>query len=126
MRKARYLLGDRYEKKRISRLLIEEQPIFIEYDYIELCEELVERLQGEMVRDGDDFDYVLCNFLDDVEIDIKERLGKLPADVMSYLLRVEETMYYFKKYLEQISCIPLPDHLIVKPGTTMSVMEIVV
>ncbi|BAS04957.1 hypothetical protein [Ralstonia phage RSF1] len=124
MRKARYLLGDRYEKKRIGRLLIEEQPIFIEYDYIELCEELVERLQGEMVRNGDDFDYVLCNFLDDVEIDIKERLGKLPADVMPYLLRVEEAMQYFKKYLEQISCIPLPDYLIVKPGTYLSVMEI--
>ncbi|BCM95205.1 hypothetical protein [Burkholderia phage FLC6] len=77
-----------------------------------------------MVRDGDDFDYVLCEFLDDVEIDIRERLGRLPADVMSYLLRVEETMYYFKKYLEQISCIPLPERVIIKPGTRLSVMEI--
>lgn len=124
MRETRYLVGDTYEKRRISRLLREEQPIFIEYDYLELCEELVERLQGQMVRDGDDFDYVLCEFLDDVEIDIRERLGRLPADVMSYLLRVEETMYYFKKYLEQISCIPLPERVIIKPGTRLSVMEI--
>lgn len=126
MRKARYLVGDRYEKKRISRLLREEQPIFIEYDYIELCEELVERLQMEIVRDGDDFDYVLCEFLDDVEVDIRERLGKLTADVMSYLLRVEEAMHYFKKYLEQLSCIPVPENLIISPGTPMSVMEILV
>lgn len=124
MRKARYLLGDRYEKKRISRLMREEQPIFIEYDYHELCNDLAESLQDRDVADGDDFDYVLCDFLDDVEIDIRERLGKIPADVLSYLLRVEEAMQYFKKYLEQIDCIPVPSTLFVSKGTSMSVMEI--
>jgi hypothetical protein len=126
MRESRYLVGDSYEKKRISRLLREEQPIFIEYEYIELCNDFIERLQDGYVANGDDFDYVMCDFLDDLEIDIKERLGKLPADVMSYLLRVEETMHYFKKYLEQIDCIPLPSWVECRQGTQMSVMEICV
>lgn len=124
MRIQSYLVGDTYEKRRISRLLREEQPIFIEYDYLELCNDLIEQLLDRPVANGDDFDYVLCDFLDDIEIDIKERLGKLPADVMSYLLRVEETMYYFKKYLEQINCIPMPNWLEVVQGTPMSVMKI--
>jgi hypothetical protein len=124
MRTTRYLVGDTYEKKRIRRLLTEEQPIFIEYDYHELCNDLIEQLQDGNVANGDDFDYVLCDFLDDIELDIRERLGKLPADVMSYLLRVEEALQYFKKYLEQIDCIPMPGWMEVRKGTALSVMEI--
>lgn len=126
MRETRYLVGDAYEKKRIRRLLSEEQPIFIEYDYHELCNDLIEQLLDGNVADSDDFDYVLCDFLDDIELDIRERLGKLPADVMSYLLRVEEAMYYFKKYLEQIGCIPMPGWMEVRQGTRLSVMEITI
>jgi hypothetical protein len=124
MREARYLVGNSYEKKRIRRLLTEEQPIFVEYDYHELCNDLIEQLLDRDVANGDDFDYVLCDFLDDIEVDIRERLGKLPADIFPYLLRVEEAMQYFKKYLEQISCIPMPNWLEVSQGTPMSVMEI--
>lgn len=124
MRETRYLVGDTYEKKRIRRLLTEEQPIFIEYDYHELCNDLIEQLMDGSVANGDDFDYVLCDFLDDIELDIKERLGRLPADILPYLLRVEEAMGYFKKYLEQIDCIPLPGWLEVNKGTPLSVMEI--
>lgn len=102
----------------------EETPIFIEYDYHELCNDLIEQLLDGNVSTGDDFDYVLCDFLDDIEVDIKERLGKLHADIFPYLLRVEEALQYFKKYLEQINCIPMPAWLEVGSGTRMSVMEI--
>lgn len=117
-----YLVGNNKEKEKIRRLLKETAPIFIEYEYIDLCKGLSERLLVEEASNSDDFDYALCDYLDEIEEDITERIRKLEVEVLPYLLRVEETMHYFKKYLEQLNWLPLPDNFQVVEGSRGSVM----
>lgn len=118
----KYLVGNHLHKKHIQSLLHDELPIFVEYDYLEICEEMMDRLHAQGSKTGDDFDYVMCEMLDDMELDIKERLYGLREDILPYLLRIEEAVMYFKEYVEQLDLLPMPYGIILRKGTPNSVM----
>lgn len=103
---------------------MEHEPPHIAYDYSYLCDQLSARLLEADAVNYSDFDYVLTEFLDDMEVDIRERLSDFHRSFMPYLNRVEETMHYFKCYLEMTSFYPIPYGLVVVEGTPNTVLQL--
>lgn len=125
MRSQRYLVGSKREKDKIEKLLIADCPAFVSYDYLELCTSLYEQLFDKRAETSEDFDYVLCDFLDEMELDIRERMGDWFTDFLPYLLNVEEAMRFFKKYLYTVNGMPVLPLMEFEQGTLLSVMTIV-
>lgn len=125
MRTHQYIVGSKKDKVEIEKLLNKDCPTFVSYDYTELCERLYQDLLQHKVRNSDDFDYTLCEFLDEMEIDIRQRTDDWFSDFLPYLLNVEQAMHYFKMYMQQLSGMPLWPNLSFEEGTRLSVMMIV-
>lgn len=116
-----FLVGNRREKKAIEKLLF-RSPVPISYDYIYLCICLLEYLVDADIKNKNDFDGVLFEFLDSLKIEIQERVGGSVKDIDDYAERVEEALQYLKKYLRQLDWIPIPKNIHVKPVRGDSVM----
>lgn len=119
-----FLVGNLREKKKIDWMLLEHEPAHITYDYSYLCDQLSVRLLEAGADNYDDFDFVLSEFLDEMEVDIRERLSDFRRSFLPYLNRVEESMHYFKCYLEMTSCYPIPKGLVVNEGTRNTVLQL--
>lgn len=121
-----YISGNSREKKHIDQLVYGSNYDSMCYDYIDLCENLAKRMVEEKVKNVDDFDYTLCQYLSELEEDAMQVTG-LPAEpVVSYLLKIEVALYYFRSYLETINQFPLRNEVTIRDGTRGSVMMIVV
>lgn len=118
-----FLVGNRREKKIIERLLI-SGPVPISYDYLYLCIILLEYLIDADIKNNNDFDNILCEYLDSMEIDIEERIGASQADIKDYSARVEKALQYLKLYLNQLDWIPLPRGIHLKAGRGNTVLTL--
>lgn len=119
----KFLVGNRRDKKIIERLLI-TGPVPISYDYLYLCVILLEYLVDADIRNNNDFDNILCEYLDSMEIDIEERIGASREDIKNYSARVEKALQYLKIYLNQLDWIPLPKGIHVKAGRGNTVLTL--
>lgn len=118
-----FLVGNRREKKIIERLLI-SGPVPISYDYLYLCIILLEYLIDADIKNNNDFDNILCEYLDSMEIDIEERIGASQADIKDYSARVKKALQYLKLYLNQLDWIPLPRGIHLKAGRGNTVLTL--
>lgn len=120
-----YLVGTRREKEKINALLTRNQPMFDSYDFQYLCTNLVEKLIVNDCRNLNQFDYLLCEYLDDLEVDTGERMNdKTHEKYMSYLYDVESALGYFRNYLELLDMFPIPIDLEVLDGTRNTVLKL--
>lgn len=121
-----YISGNIREKNHIEQLVAGSNYDSMCYDYIDLCEGLAKRMVEERVRNADDFDYTLCQYLSELEEDAIHVTGLPSEPVVSYLLKIEVALYYFRNYLETINQFPLRNEVTIRKGTRGSVMMIVV
>lgn len=118
----RYLLGDRYERDKIDKLLMRRSPYVVNYEYAYLCDSFLETLIDQRAKDIFDFEFHLSEFIDDFEMDIRETYGLHRADLTGYLVDVRDSMSYFLKYLEQVDFLPAPKTAKVMEGSRNTVL----
>lgn len=126
MKARRFLLGNRRDKQEIEQLLFKNLPGNVSFEYTYLCNALIQDLYEEDASSIDDYDYAVCEFLYELKIDVQERLKGYWKDFEQYLLDVEKALEYFRTYLCQIDCFPLPCSLYAEEGTNGTVMQLVV
>jgi hypothetical protein len=122
----RYLVGTKNEKQTIERLMFNNLPGNVSYEYAFLCNALIERLYEEEAVTSNDYDAALCGFLYELSTDVQERMKLWSDDFDKYIKDIEEVLTYFKGYLETIDCFPLPMSLDASEGTYGSVMMLTV
>ena len=84
----KFLVGNRKERVVISRLMTLEKPAFVDYDYVYLCQSFASWLYENSVRSSVRFDETLAEFLDYLELDIRERHGYDYSSFSAHLLHV--------------------------------------
>lgn len=119
-------MGNYKEKRLIDRLLRSNEPPHITHTFSYLCKTFVEILYDHKVKNSDQFDWALCEYLDDLAVDVRETLSQYHTDFSSYINDVEAALQYFKYYLEQLDLLPIPGSLYILDGSpgTVFLLEV--
>lgn len=130
MRRGNFLCGNRTERDRIEKLLRYKAPAGIEItSFVDHCQCLLDWLESREVRSWEQFDLVLCEYLDDFGEEMSQCLGLNDKSrqfthekELAYLMDVERALDYLRVYIEQLSLMPIPRGIRIEEGTRNTVL----
>jgi hypothetical protein len=126
MAEQKYLVGTRNEKRDVERLLFNNLPGNVSFEYAYLCNSLIERLYDNGSETADDFDHSVAEFLYEFKTELQERSQQYRNEFEEYLDDIENALKLFKYYLRCLECFPMPKSMWAEEGTYGTVLLLTV
>lgn len=114
----RFIIGNNNDRIILDRLLTRNTPWSVSYTRMELLSAYVERLHEAKVRGSDDCEFVKNEFLQEMQTDMRERVGNQYLDCTDYLTQVEAALKIFDGFLEAVDALPLSPQFEIHDGPT--------